>query len=122
MTYKLNLTPQEMKNVGFRYDMSSELYTYEFPVYKSKNKVLLWCKLVVEEDCRQIRISIYDVNKRLYPAYYNGGRIMGLKTETITIRVTEEQKELIKKMAVEKDWSISKLLYNMLIKNLSQED
>lgn len=47
---------------------------------------------------------------------------MGLKTETITIRVTEEQKELIKKMAVEKDWSISKLLYNMLIKNLSQED
>lgn len=47
---------------------------------------------------------------------------MGLKTETITIRVTEEQKELIKKMAAEKDWSISKLLYNMLIKNLSQED
>lgn len=70
--YKLNLTTQEMKNAGFRYDMSSELYTYEFPVYKSKNKIVLWCKFAVEEESKQIRISVYDTNKKLYPAYYNG--------------------------------------------------
>jgi predicted DNA binding CopG/RHH family protein len=48
-------------------------------------------------------------------------RNMGLKTETITIRVTEEQKERIKQLAAEKDWTVSKLLYNMLIKSLGTE-
>lgn len=47
---------------------------------------------------------------------------MAVKTETLTIRVTQEQKELVKKLADDKDQTVSKFLYNMLIKELKQED
>ena len=108
MTFELNLTVQEMKNAGFRYDMSSELYTYEFPVYKSKEgKVLLWCRLAVEENSQQIRISVYDTNKRLYPAYYNKGRIAGFHSVVSTIdeNIKNELKKIILKESKSNDKS-----------------
>lgn len=93
MTYTLNLTAQEMKDIGFRYDVTSELYTYEFPVYKSKGKTYLWCKIGVAEDTHQIRLSVYDVNKRLYVAYYN--RTFGLN-RVVSIVDENIEKELKK--------------------------
>jgi uncharacterized protein (DUF1778 family) len=47
---------------------------------------------------------------------------MAVKIETLTIKVSQEEKELVKKLAADKDWTVSKFLYNMLIKNLNQED
>lgn len=47
---------------------------------------------------------------------------MAIKTETLTIKVSQEEKERIRAMAAEKDQTVSKLLYNMLIKKLEQED
>ena len=46
---------------------------------------------------------------------------MATKTETITIKVSPEEKELIKIMATEKDITVSKLLYNMLFKEYLKE-
>ena len=46
---------------------------------------------------------------------------MAVKTETIAIKVSAEEKEMIKKMAEKEDITVSKLLYRMLIKNLNQE-
>ena len=45
-----------------------------------------------------------------------------MKTETLTIKVTPEEKELIKKMAAEKDFTVSKLLHRMIFKTLIQEE
>ena len=42
------------------------------------------------------------------------------KTETLTIKVTEYEKELVKRLAAEKDWTVSKWLYNQLIKTLQE--
>ena len=41
---------------------------------------------------------------------------MGLKTETLTIKVTPEEKKKIKEMAEEQDVTVSKLLYRLLFK------
>lgn len=46
---------------------------------------------------------------------------MAVKTETLTIKVSPEEKEKVKRLAAEKDWSVSKWLYNTLIKNLEEE-
>lgn len=43
------------------------------------------------------------------------------KTETLTIKVNEYEKELVKRLAAEKDWSVSKWLYNKLIKTIQEE-
>lgn len=41
---------------------------------------------------------------------------MAIKTETVTIKVSPEEKEMIKALAAEKDWTVSKYLYNKLFK------
>ena len=41
---------------------------------------------------------------------------MAVKTESIAIKVSPEEKELIKKLAAEKDWTVSKYLYNLVFK------
>ena len=39
---------------------------------------------------------------------------MATKTETLTLKVTPEEKEKIKKLADEKDMTVSKYLYRVL--------
>lgn len=46
---------------------------------------------------------------------------MPTKVDTLTIRVSAEEKELVKALAAEKDQTVSKYLYNLLIKNIKQE-
>lgn len=45
---------------------------------------------------------------------------MAVKTETLTVKVSPEEKELVKRLAAEKDWTVSKWLYNTLIKNIQE--
>ena len=45
---------------------------------------------------------------------------MALKTETLTIKVSPEEKEKIRALAAENDQTVSKYLYNLLIKNLKE--
>jgi uncharacterized protein (DUF1778 family) len=40
------------------------------------------------------------------------------KTETVAIKVTPEEKELIKQLAATEDVTVSKLLYRILIKEI----
>lgn len=42
------------------------------------------------------------------------------KTETVTIKVTPEEKEIIKKLAEKEDVTVSKLLYRLMIKTLNE--
>lgn len=44
-----------------------------------------------------------------------------MKTETVTIRVTPKDKEIIKRLAAIKDQTVSKWLYNELIKDLKEK-
>lgn len=46
---------------------------------------------------------------------------MPLKSETVAIRITAEEKELIQQRAQKEDVSISKYLYRLLIKEMSKE-
>lgn len=44
-----------------------------------------------------------------------------MKTETLTIKVEPEEKEMIKALAAEADQTTSKYLYNLIFKNLKNE-
>lgn len=44
---------------------------------------------------------------------------MAIKTEIISIRVSPEEKEKIKRMAEKQDITVSKLLYKVIIKELN---
>lgn len=70
--YKLNLTPQERKEIGFQYDENLDTYVYEFPVYRFRNKALLVCKINIEDETNLVIANVYNKStKELYSAYYN---------------------------------------------------
>ena len=47
---------------------------------------------------------------------------MATKTETLTIKVSPEEKDKIKALAAEKDWTVSKLLYNLIFQEDKRND
>ena len=47
---------------------------------------------------------------------------MAIKTETISIKVSTEEKEKIKALAAKEDITVSKLLYRALAKEFFEED
>jgi len=47
---------------------------------------------------------------------------MAVKTETLAIKVSPEEKEKIRRMAAEKDITVSKLLYKMIFNNNLEEE
>lgn len=46
---------------------------------------------------------------------------MAIKSETITIKVEPKEKEIIKKLAQEKDQTVSKFMYNTLVQYILKE-
>lgn len=44
-----------------------------------------------------------------------------MKSETLTLKVTPEEKELVKKLAEEQDFTVSKYLHRLIFKTLIQE-
>ena len=46
---------------------------------------------------------------------------MGVKTESVAIKVTAEEKELIKRIAAEQDITVSKLLYRIIKQALTEQ-
>lgn len=47
---------------------------------------------------------------------------MATKTETITIKVSPEEKKLIKELAAKEDVTVSKLLYRMIFKKEGSDE
>ena len=46
---------------------------------------------------------------------------MATKTETLTIKVSPDMKNKVKQLATDKEWTVSKWLYNQLKNILDQE-
>jgi len=68
--YKLDITKEEMKKLGFRYNNEYDGYVYRFPVYKYNKIPILFCKMGIDEETNQVWFNIYD-NNGLYMPYYN---------------------------------------------------
>lgn len=47
---------------------------------------------------------------------------MAVKTETLSIKVSPEEKEKIKALAAAQDVTVSKFLYNVLIKFINKQE
>ena len=97
--YKLKLTPEKFRSLGFRYDVIGECYTYEFPVYKYKNSPTLFCRLWVDKDTEELNYVVQDVNRKIYAAFYNrecGG------TNWVVLTVEENIAKEFKRLGVKK--------------------
>lgn len=68
--YRLDVTKEEMKKLGFRYDNEFDDYIYKFPVYKYNKIPILFCKIGIDEETKHIWFNVYD-NNGLYMPYYN---------------------------------------------------
>ena len=69
--YKLDVTKNEMKALGFRYDRELDDYIYKFPVYQYNKNPLLFCKIGIDEETKKIWFNVYDARNALYALYYN---------------------------------------------------
>lgn len=68
--FKWDITKQEMKELGFRYDFEIEEYSYKFPVYKHERTPVIFCKVGITENTNNVWYGVYDVNG-LYMPFYN---------------------------------------------------
>ena len=69
--YKLDISKAQMKKLGFRYDRSIDAYTYTFTVHIYKGISLIYCKLGIDDETKDVWFNVYDANDILYAAYYN---------------------------------------------------
>lgn len=69
--YKLDITINQMKKLGFRYDSKLDDYIYKFPVYKHNKVPTLFCKLGIDEETNRIWFNVYDANDTIYSPYYD---------------------------------------------------
>ena len=71
-TYILSVNSTQMKELGFRYDYEIQDYIYKFPVYKSQKKEpLIFCKLGVDEETKQVYFNVCNVDGTLYTPFYD---------------------------------------------------
>lgn len=94
-TYILSVNSTQMKELGFRYDYEIQDYIYKFSVYKSQKKEpLVFCKLGVDEETRQIYFNVCNTDGTLYAPFYD--RYYG-KSDVVKIinkNITKEFKKL----------------------------
>lgn len=71
-TYILSVNSTQMRGLGFKYDYIIKDYIYQFPVYKSQKKEpLVFCKLGVDEETKQVFFNVCNPDSSLYTPYYN---------------------------------------------------
>lgn len=95
--YKLNLSKEKRKELGFRYDFDLEDYVYEFPAYKSNGITSLKCKLSVDDETCKILVNVYDMKGNIYSSFYNR-RYGKSKIVSIVDRNIKNKIEELKKM------------------------
>ncbi len=69
--FKLDLSNNELKDLGFKYDNSFDAYTYRFPVYKYNKAPLIFCKIGVDEETNMVWYNVYNADGSLYSPFYN---------------------------------------------------
>lgn len=88
-SYKLDVTKEKMKKLGFRYDNEVDGYIYKFPVYKYNKIPVLFCKIGIAEETNRIWFNVYD-NNGLYMPYYNAEYGKNMVVPLIEERIENE--------------------------------
>ena len=87
--FELDLALSQMKDQGFKYDPSIEDYVYKFAVYKYKKQPLIFCKIGIDEDTKQVWYTVCDINNITYVPFYDreyGVNYMILNIEKIILQ------------------------------------
>lgn len=94
-TYILSVNSAQMKELGFKYDFELQDYIYKFPVYLSKKKeVLVFCKLGVDEETKQIYFNVTNKDGTLYAPFYDRQYGKSMVVEVIDKNIKKEFKKL----------------------------
>lgn len=101
--YKVNLTKESMKELGFRYDYELGDYVLKFTVYKYGKIPLIFCKLGIDEETNIIWHCVCDANNNLYTPYYNHEYGKNSIVPNIERKIKKKLKELGAKLLNEND-------------------
>lgn len=98
--FKLDLSNNELKNLGFKYDNSFDAYTYRFPVHKYNKTFLIFCKIGVDEETKMIWYNVYNSDGSLYSPFYSreygvNGLLSGIE-KNILIKLKELGAEIVR--------------------------
>ncbi len=98
--FKLDLSSNELKDLGFEYDNSFGTYTYRFPVYKYNKTPLIVCKIGVDKETKRIWYNVYNADGSLYSPFYNreygvNGLLSGIE-KNILIKLKELGAEIVR--------------------------
>lgn len=100
-TYKININNIGAKNIKeimsmFNFYRYGDEYIHRFPVYRYKNKSLVWCYFIIyEDDISKMHINVLDINYN--SCNYNKDEYgNSLVTEIINKRIYEELDYLTK--------------------------
>lgn len=96
--YKVYLTKEKKKELGFKYDYELGDYVLKFTVYKYGKIPLIFCKLGIDEETNIIWHCIYDANNSLYTPFYN--REYG--RNTIVPKIDKEIKKKLNELGAKK--------------------
>ncbi len=92
--YKLTLTKDQMRKIGFRYDFDVDDYVYKFPVQINKGVPLLFCKLGIFENSDDIWFNVYNADESLYHSYYDRNYGRNDIVKEIDKRILKELKKI----------------------------
>ena len=113
--YRLYVSKNEMKSIGFKYDYILKDYVYEFPVYKYNKKPIITCKLGVDLETYEVWYGVYSQGN-MYAAYYD----REFSTRNNVVKEVEKNiKKEFKRLGVteEREWWYGKL-FNEIQRNI----
>lgn len=94
-TYISSVNSTQMKELGFKYDFEIQDYIYRFPVYLSQKKEpLVFCKLGVDEETKQVYFNVTNKDGTLYAPYYDRQYGKSVVVETIDKNIKKEFEKL----------------------------
>lgn len=69
--YIRSINDRKLRKQGFRYHALDDIYTISFPLYKDGGYPVLYGKISIYGDTRNVLVDVFTENGNSYPQYYN---------------------------------------------------
>lgn len=64
------INDKKLRDIGFRYISSDDIYVNYFPIDKYHGYTTLKCRVIIRADSKDVYIDVLDGNNQIYSPYY----------------------------------------------------
>lgn len=68
--YIKSINDKKLRNLGYRYIPSEDVYVLRFPLDKYNNHTVIEGKIIIYADTRKVSVDVYTENGESYAPYY----------------------------------------------------